>query len=185
MTSYFPRQTIAWKLEEPPAFRRLTLSLVEMAAITGVVLRLYRSLALTHGPNSALYFGGTLALGAVFLFGMVTVHLGNFTVRHWLWRAPAFALVEVAAEMLTSLLLIALHREPLGSGRAELSDWPAVAWRALESHLIAICLFALLLAGIVQLVRHALLRAEHREHTADAIHQEVERVRAEHHPPGA
>ena len=63
MTNFFPRQTVAWKLEEPPAFRRLTLSVVEMAVLTGVVLRLLRSIALTQGPaDSWIYLGGAFAV---------------------------------------------------------------------------------------------------------------------------
>jgi hypothetical protein len=78
MTSFFPRHTVTWKIEEPPAFRRLSLSLIEMAAITGVLLRLYRALALTHAPaDSWAYLGGTFAIGAVFLLGMATLHLGK------------------------------------------------------------------------------------------------------------
>ena len=175
MAEYFPRHTVAWKIEEPPAFRRLTLSLVEMAVLTGVVARLLRSMALRHGPaDSWLYIGGLLALGAIILFGMATAHLGNYPVRHWLWRAPLFGVVEAAAEALTSLPLIALGREPIGTGRAEMTDWPMLALETLVSRTFAVCVFALLLAGVVQLVRWLLLKHDHRESTAIAIHESAE-----------
>ena len=172
MAEYFPRHTLTWKVEEPPAFRRLTLSIVEMALLTGVVLRLYRSIVLSHGAASSwLYLGGTFALGAIVLFAMLTMHLSNYPVRHWLWRAPAFALLETAAEMLTSLVLIWFGREPYGTIRAEMHHWLAMATNTLLVRLVAIAVFALILGGVVQAVRIMLLRRQHREHTAEAIHR--------------
>ena len=179
MPTFFPRQTANWKLEEPAAFRRLSLSLVEMALLTGVALRLLRSLALTHGSNSWLYLGGFYGLFWLIFFGMATAHLGNYPIHHWLWRAPLFGVVEAAGEMLASLALIALRREPMGTDRASMRDWPGMAVETTLWHVVAIVLFALLLAGVVQLVRYTLLRAEHREHTVAAIHEEIERERAE------
>ena len=49
MTTFFPRQSVEWHLEEPAAFRRLSLSLVEMALATGIVLRLLRAFAARGG----------------------------------------------------------------------------------------------------------------------------------------
>lgn len=176
MTNFFPRQTVAWKLEEPAAFRRLTLSLLEMAVLTGIVLRLYRAFVLTHGDGGSwLYLGATFAIGAFFLLGMLTLHLGNYTLRQWLWRAPAFGMVEAAAEMTTSLALIALHREPFGSARAELRDWPAMLNDTVRMRVIAVLAFGLLLAGVVQVVRYALLRRERRDQTAAVIAEGYDR----------
>ena len=42
MSSFFPRAAVDWRLEEPAALRRLSLSLPVMAIATGVLLRLYR-----------------------------------------------------------------------------------------------------------------------------------------------
>jgi hypothetical protein len=178
MANYFPRHTVAWKIEEPRAFRRLTLSLVEMALLTGVALRLFRSLVLTHGANSWLYLGGAFALGGIILFGMATAHLGNYTVRHWLWRAPVFGLVESAAELATAMILIAVGREPIGTGRAELSDWPRIAADLFLYRVVPVVIFAVVLAGIVQLVRYTLIKGEDRDSTLEAIQEEIEREKA-------
>ncbi len=42
MPNFFPIQTSELKFEEPKAFRRFSFSLVEMALVTGVLLRVYR-----------------------------------------------------------------------------------------------------------------------------------------------
>lgn len=159
MRPFFPHTTVVWKVHEPTALHRLTLSLVGTAAVTGVALRLLRALALTSGPSESwLYLVGTFALGAVLFFGMATLHLGNYTLRRWVWRVPAFAVVEAAAEMGTSALLIAAGVEPLGTSRAELRDWPAMAANAALVRLVALVVFAFVLAGVVQLVRSAMVR---------------------------
>ena len=180
MPHYFPRHTVSWKVEEPAAFRKLTLSVVEMGLISGIVLRLYRALVLTHGANSWVYFGVTAAFGAMLLFGMCTAHLANFPIRHWTWRAPLFAALEIVGELLTSLALIALHRERVGSLGATFSDWPPMAADLVIWRLIPVAVFTLILALVVQLVRVLLLRHEDRDHTLTAIHEDnEERVAAE------
>jgi len=142
-------------VEEPPAFRRLSLSLVEMALVTGIVLRVLRALAFTHGRVSWLFYGFVFVVGTLVLLGMTTAHLANFPVRAWLWRAPVFALVEVVGEMMTSLLLIALRREPEGTSRADFHDWPSMSMRALLQSELTICLWALLLAAAIIFVRRS------------------------------
>jgi len=74
------------------------------------------------------------------------------------WRVPAFALVESAAEMATSALLIVLQREPLGTSRAEFSHWAGMAVGVVLLRLAALALFALVLAGVVQVVRQLMAR---------------------------
>ena len=173
MSAFFPRQTIVWKLEEPSALRRLTLSLVEMAVLTGIAARLIRSLALTNAPaGDLLALAAAYGVPIVVLCAMLTLHLGNYTLRQWLWRAPAFAGVEAAAETAVSLLLIALHREPFGSARAEMADWPSLAVRTAIASFVTVVVFAALLAGVVQLMRWALLKHERRDHVATAIHED-------------
>src|ERR1700704_4472008 len=131
MPTFFPRQTIELRLEEPKAFRKFSFSLVEMAIVTGVLLRIYRVVVLTHGSNNWLYLGGAFAVGIVFLLGMFTAHLANYPLHQYFWRAPAFAAIEVAAEMVTSALLIFLGHEPNGTVRAHWDDWVGMGLNAL------------------------------------------------------
>ena len=153
MPAFFPVKTATFKLDEARAFRRLSFSVVEMAIITAVVLRVYRALALSLAGSNVFFLGLSFALGFVVLFGMVTLHLGNFTVRRWLWRAPLFALIEAAAESLTSLGLIAIHREPLGSARAIYADWPGIVGNIFTWRVSAIVVFAAILALVVTMTR--------------------------------
>jgi hypothetical protein len=155
MPSLFPRNSIEWRLEEPAAFRRLSLSLVEMALLTGIALRVVRALAFTLGRASWLYYGLVFVVGTLALLGMATAHLANYPVRAWSWRAPLFALAEVVGEMTTSLLLIAVHREPEGTARAVFHDWPSMSLRALLQSELTICLWALLLAAVIVFVRRS------------------------------
>jgi len=174
MPPLFPQVTGTFKLEEPPALRRFSMSIVGMAVAVGVVLRLYWALVITEGPNDSLMFaGGMFALRLIVLFGAVAFHLGNFTLRHWVWRAPAFAAIEGVAEALTALLLIKLNREPMGSARATFADWPSLAAGTLFWRVTAVVVFALILAGVVQLVRYTLIKRAHRDHTVSAVHHEV------------
>lgn len=176
MSAYFPRHTADWRLEEPAALRRLTMSLVEMTLITGVTLRLLRSIALTYGGGESwAYLGGTFALGVTILFGMLAAHLANFTLRTWIWRAPAFAVGEWIAEMATSALLIAFRREPIGSReRAEFADLPAMAETTFMLRFSAVVAFALVLAAVVYLVRFALIRRERTASAAEAVRAELD-----------
>ena len=155
MSTFFPRHSVEWRLEEPAAFRRLSISLVEMALLTGIALRLLRALTFTHGRASWLFYGAAFVVGLLVLLGMTTAYLANWTLKSWLWRAPLFALVEVAGEMATSLVLIALRREPEGAVRAEFHDWPSMALRAFLQSELSICLWAALLAGVILFVRRS------------------------------
>jgi hypothetical protein len=156
MPAFFPTRTSTFKLDEARAFRRLSFSVLEMAVVTAVILRVYRALALSMAGANVFFLGLSFAIGFVVLFGMVTLHLGNFTIRRWVWRAPLFALIEAAAESLTSLGLIALHREPLGSARATFADWPGIVGSVFTWRVSAIIVFALVLAAVVQMTRATL-----------------------------
>src|SRR5215218_7881181 len=123
MPTFFPRHTVELRFEEPKAFRRFSYSLVEMAIVTGVLVRVYRLLTLTHGSDDWFYIGSVFAIGFAILLGMVTAHLANYPLHQYAWRAPVFALVEVAAEMATSALLIAVGHERNGSVAAHWDDW--------------------------------------------------------------
>ncbi len=152
-----------WDLEEPAAFARIARSPVELALITGVVIRVFRAIVLTHGNATSSYLFAALVLGTLFLLGMATLHLGRFPVREWPWRAPLFAVFETAGEMLVSLLLISLHREPWGTARAEYMDWQPMATGVLFWRLIAVCVWALFLGTTVQFVRGRVLADTGRE----------------------
>lgn len=160
MPQFFPRKTTEIRIHEPRAFRRLSYSLVQMALVTGAILRAYRLLILTHGGNNWLYLGASFAVGAVFFLGMVTAHLANFPLHQYLWRAPAFAGVEVAAEMVASALFISLGHEVNGTVRAHWDDWIGMGLNALLIRGIAIMVWAAILAGSVQLVRRTMVHED-------------------------
>jgi hypothetical protein len=150
------------RVREPAAFSRLARSLVDMALVTGIIARLYRAMVLSRSESaSGLYVALTLTLGALFLLAMATIHVSRFPLREWLWRAPAFAALEGVCEMLGSLILIAMHRESLGTGEAHFHDWPGMALVTIAWRVITISLFSLLLAGVVKWVRYMLLKKEH------------------------
>jgi hypothetical protein len=152
-----------WDLEEPAAFARIARSPIELALITGVVLRLFRAVVLTQGNASSMFLGASLVLGTLFLLGMATLHLGRFPVREWPWRAPLFAVFETAGEMTVSLVLIALHREPWGTARAEFVDWQAMATGVVFWRVLGVSVWALLLGATVSFIRGRVLKETGRE----------------------
>ncbi len=152
-----------WDIQEPAVFTRIARSPLELALITGVVMRIFRALVLTGGSSSSSYLGAALVLGTLFLLGMATLHLGRFPVREWPYRAPLFAIFETTGEMAMSLVLIALHREPWGTARAEFSDWQPMATGVLFWRLLAVCVWALLLGATVQFIRGRVLKESVKE----------------------
>lgn len=168
MPNFFPRQTIELRLEAPKALRRFSFSLVEMALVTGALLRVYRLLVLTHGSNNWLYLGGAFTVAVIFLLGMLTTHLANYPLHQYFWRAPAFALIEVAAEMATSALLIAVGREPNGTVRAHWDDWVGMSFDALLKRGLTIVVWGLVLAAVVQIVRRTLVHEDDEPKKAEA-----------------
>ena len=167
--SFFPHETHVFNAFELSAWRTLSLSAIEMGALTGVLLRGYRAVVLAHSAGTGIgYIAATLTGGAIVLFGMLTLHLANFPVRRWARRVAAFALVETVTEVAVSALLIGVHREPMGTtSRATWGDLPSIALGTLEVRVVALALFALALAGVVQVVRRLLPRhgAAHAHHT--------------------
>jgi hypothetical protein len=145
-------------MEEPAVFRRLSMSLVEMALITGVVLRLLRAVTFAMGRANWLVFGASILVAVVILVAMTTAHLANFSLQRWTWRAPLFAFVVTIGAMATSLLLIAARREPWGTARADFHDWPSMALRFFLYTELIVCLWAAVLAGIILLIRRSGLR---------------------------
>ncbi|MGH7616585.1 MAG: hypothetical protein ACREPM_05095 [Gemmatimonadaceae bacterium] len=160
MPTFFPRTTIELRLEEPKTFRKISFSIVEMAIVTGILLRVYRVLVLTHSLSNWLYLGVTVAVGVAFLLGAVTAHLANYPLHQYFWRAPVFALIEVSAEMATSALLIALRHERNGSVPAHWDDWFGMLRNALLVRGLSIVIWAVILAGVVQIVRRTIVHEE-------------------------
>jgi len=152
-----------WDLEEPAAFARIARSPFELALITGVVMRLFRAVVLTHGNVTTTFLAASLVLGTLFLLGMATLHLGRFPVREWPWRAPLFAVFETVGEMTVSLVLIALHREPWGTARAEFVDWQAMATGVVFWRVLGVSVWALLLGATVSFIRGRVLKDTGRE----------------------
>lgn len=157
MSTFFPKHTVHWHFEEPTVLRRFTLSLWEMALMTGVVLRLYRAVVLNYGATTWMWLAA-LGVGVLLFCAMATMHLANYPVKQWLWRAPIFALLEVTAESATSLLLIWLGREPHGSARAEWGDWPSMTFDTLFTRELTVLAWAAVLAIVVSIVRKVVLR---------------------------
>src|SRR5690349_9498281 len=166
-TPFFPKHTVQWHIEEPTVLRRFSLSLWEMALMTGVLLRLYRAIVLGYGNTTWIWLAA-LGLGILFFCAMATMHLANFPMKRWIWRAPLFALLEVSAEAATSLFLIWLGREPHGSARAEWSDWPSMAMDALLTREGIVLMWTAVLAIVVTVVRRVVLRETEAEEPGEA-----------------
>lgn len=177
MADFFPRQTIDWRLREPHAIRRLALSLPVMAIATGIIVRAYRWLVLSYGPMRWWMIVGSIAGALVLLLGLATAHLGNHPLRQWVWRAPLFALIESATEGALAAALIAAGIERIGTEPAHWHDWPTLVFDALLWRTLAILSFTLVLATVVQWVRWALLKHEHRSSTAVLIHEREQEQR--------
>ena len=71
-----------WDLEEPEAFARIARSPVELALITGVVIRLFRAVVLTRSNASSADLFTALILGSLFLLGMATAATLRPSSRH-------------------------------------------------------------------------------------------------------
>ena len=160
------RPTIALpQIEEPMFLKRLSLSLPMMAIFTGAALRTYRSFVLQFGwSESWLWIAGTFIGGAVFLFLMVTLHLGYYAQREWWWRAPLFALLEAGTEIAVSFALTMLGLEVVGSIAATLEDWQSTSMRILFFRVAGITLFSVVLALVSTLVRLLLLQGREIPH---------------------
>ena len=149
-------------MDEPPPplplLRRFSLNVVLMSLLTGASLRTYRAGVLQFGwSNSWSWIAGTFIVGMAIFFILATLHLGNYPVRTWLWRAPAFAVVEALTEVSVSLGLTLLGLERIGSLIATVEDWRASAGRLAAVRVVGVLIFALALALVSTLVRLLLL----------------------------
>lgn len=149
-------------IEEPTFVRKFSLNLFAMALLTGASLRLYRAAILQFGwSNSWLWIAGTFLGGVAILFLLATLHLGNYPVRAWLWRAPLFAILEAATEVGVSLALTMSGLERIGSLTATFEDWQGSAPKLAIVRIGGITLFALVLAFVSTMVRLVLVPKKH------------------------
>jgi hypothetical protein len=160
------RQTVvltSMEIEEPGIIRKISLNVVAMALITGASLRLYRAAILQFGwSNSWLWIVGTFLGGVAILFLLTTLHIGNYPVRHWFWRAPLFAVLEAAVEIGVSFVLTVWGLERIGSLTATIEDWEGSALKIALVRVGGIVIFTLLLALVSTVVRLAILPKKHK-----------------------
>ncbi len=154
MAGFFPQDVIDWAGEHLHPLRAFSLRTIELAGLTGVVLRLVRALVLSGSGLFALVVG--VAVVVVFLCGMLTWHLANYPLRHWPIRAAGFAIVEIVAELGVSTLLIAFGVERYGSQIASWIDWWPLAGNTVVGRILVVGIYVLILAGTVRLVRRML-----------------------------
>ncbi len=161
MARFFPRDVVHWGEERLHPLRAFAVRTIEPAGIAGLVLRVYRAVVLGATMSSGwVTFVLGLTVGVLFFCGMLTWHLGNFPVRRWPARVLAFVIIEVAAELGMSSLLIAFGRERFGSREATWGDWWPMAGQTMVERAIVALTFTLILAASVQIVRRFLDRRE-------------------------
>ncbi len=153
-----------------------------MAIIAGVIVRVLHVVSNAHGEHLDWHsFVGTFIAVPVILLALATIHLSAYPLHQWVWRAPAFALLESVVESLLSLALIAAGRERWGTGRAVMGDWPAMAGTTFLTRFGMVCVFALILGGVAQFVRRREIRAERRKgHHGAATSAPADERRAGH-----
>jgi hypothetical protein len=153
MMSSVPTGVPAPPVARPATWRTFSRNTLELAGITGVVLRLYRAAVLSlESFSSWPMFIGALIVAVVLLCAVLTWNLSNFPIRRWPSRVAVFLGIEVASEFGMSSVLIALRREPLGSGMATWHDWWPLAGQTLLERGLVMAAYATLLAGAMWLV---------------------------------
>jgi hypothetical protein len=179
MPAFFPRTSVQWTVEEPHAARWLSIWLVPMALMSGTLVRGVRALMLGH--LSASWWGVSLYYGltGIIFFAALTAHVANFPVGRWLWRVPAFTLVNCVAESAVSLALIQIGKEPLGSTMASMHDWWPMAESGFWNRLLAAAVYSALLAGAVQFVRYVVIPKGERETMDIEGDRETSEIKAE------
>ncbi|HMI56653.1 MAG TPA: hypothetical protein VK511_01265 [Gemmatimonadaceae bacterium] len=180
MSPFFPESPFSGPRVDS-LLAKLPRSLIPMAVFTGIVVHSYIWLVLAR---ASVHFGWIALLLAfsgrfVLLLALATVYLGNHPVRQWIWRAPAFAALEIAIEAIMVAALIQIRVERIGTEHAHRTDWWGIVSDIMIYHGIAILVFSAILAVVVQTVRYALLKHEHRDSTAIAIHDERQMEKAE------
>ena len=153
MTRYPPTGAPVLPPSRAVSLRAISRSTLELAGLTGIAVRLYRASVLTLDSMSSWpVFIGALLVGVVFVCGVLTWHLSNFPIKAWPSRVALFVAIEVIAEFGMSSVLIALRREPLGSGLATWADWWPLAGQTLLERAVVLGVYAALLAGAMWVV---------------------------------
>ncbi|HEV7702864.1 MAG TPA: hypothetical protein VGO46_01175 [Gemmatimonadaceae bacterium] len=180
MSPFFPESPFSGTRVDS-LLAKIPRSLIPMAVITGIVVHSYIWLVLARASVNFGWIALLLAFSGrfVLLLALSTVYLGNHPVRQWIWRAPAFAALEIAVEAIMVAALIRIRVERIGTEHAHRTDWWGIVSDIMIYHGIAILVFSAILAVVVQTVRYALLKHEHRDSTAIAIHDEREMEKAE------
>ena len=180
MTPFFPESPFTGTRVDS-MIARIPRSLIPMALVTGILVNSYILFVLTRASANFGWVALLLAFAGrfVILLAVATVYLGNHPVRQWIWRSPAFAVLEAAAEAITVAIFIELGVERIGTDHAHWPDWWGIVSDIWIYHISAILVFSLILGIVVQIVRYALLRQEHRDTTAIRIHDEREMEKAE------
>lgn len=180
MSPFFPERSFSHASVDS-LIARVPRSLIPMALITGTVVHIYRVFILAS-PTITFGWISLFLAGAgeyVLLLSLTTVYLGNHPVRQWIWRVPLFTLAEWMVEAAAVAILIRIRFERIGSEQARTGDLGSIVMDRLIWHGAAILTFSLTLAVVVQTVRYALLKHEHRDTTAIRIHDEREMEKAE------
>jgi len=180
MSPFFPESPFSGTRVDS-LLARIPRSLIPMGILTGIVVHSYIWFVLARASVNFGWIALLLAFSGrfVLLLALATVYLGNHPVRQWIWRAPAFAALEIAVEAIMVAALIRIRVERIGTEHAHRADWWGITSDILVYHGIAILLFSAILAVVVQTVRYALLKHEHRDTTAIKIHEEREMEKAE------
>jgi hypothetical protein len=180
MSPFFPESPFSGTRVDS-LLAKIPRSLIPMAVFTGIVVHSYIWLVLARASVNFGWIALLLAFSGrfVLLLALATVYLGNHPVRQWIWRAPAFAALEIAVEAIMVAVLIRIRIERIGTEHAHRTDWWGIVSDIMIYHGIAILVFSAILAVVVQTVRYALLKHEHRDSTAIKIHEEREMEKAE------
>jgi hypothetical protein len=180
MSPFFPERGFTAKRVDS-FIARIPRSVVPMAIITGLVVHIYRVFVLAS-PTITFGWISLFLAGAgeyVLLLSLSTVYLGNHPVRQWIWRVPVFLAIEWLVEAAAVAVLIRVRFERIGSEQARAADLSSIIMDRLIWHGSAIIVFSFVLALVVQTVRYALLKHEHRDSTAIRIHDERQMEKAE------
>ena len=180
MSPFFPESPFSGTRVDS-LLAKIPRSLVPMAVFTGIVVHSYIWFVLARASVNFGWIALLLAFSGrfVLLLALATVYLGNHPVRQWIWRAPAFAALEIAVEAIMVAALIRIRVERIGTEHAHRTDWWGIVSDIMIYHGLAILVFSAILAVVVQTVRYALLKHEHRDSTAIKIHEEREMEKAE------